>query len=156
MKIAEFPYNNYRICSKYFHKGDGRFKIELVHLETNERYTLNFARYLMEVHLKRKLENYIDVHHINENKTDDRIENLEILTINKHSKLHAGNNFPDKRIYIGRNNVCRFCSKSYYLNRKALSTIERKKKIKPNGLFGEFCSRFCFAQYRAANAILQK
>ena len=44
-------------------------------------------RYVMEQHLGRKLEFNEHVHHINGNPTDNRIENLQVLTNSEHQKL---------------------------------------------------------------------
>lgn len=41
-------------------------------------------RYLMEKHLKRKLNTKEQIHHINGNKTDNRIKNMKILNISQH------------------------------------------------------------------------
>ena len=52
---------------------------------------LSYAKYLMEVSLKRKLKNNEHVDHINDNPLDDRMENLQILTCkenNKKSRRH--------------------------------------------------------------------
>ena len=45
-------------------------------------------RVVMEEYLGRSLETYEHVHHINHNRADNRIENLEILTHSEHAKNH--------------------------------------------------------------------
>ena len=48
-------------------------------------------RYIMERHLNRKLNIDEDVHHINECKTDNRIENLQLISHSNHTVLtHTG------------------------------------------------------------------
>ena len=45
-------------------------------------------RYIMQEHLGRKLKSNEHIHHINEIKTDNRLENLMIVNPSQHSKLH--------------------------------------------------------------------
>lgn len=69
-------------------------KVELVRMfETRHRIIVDgkkmlYSRYTMEQHLGRKLLPDELVHHINEDVTDDRIENLQIMTPKEHSRLH--------------------------------------------------------------------
>ena len=46
------------------------------------------ARWLMEQYLGRKLSSQETIHHINRDRQDNRIENLEIKTNGEHSRQH--------------------------------------------------------------------
>lgn len=46
-------------------------------------------RWVMEQHLGRKLEPWEQVHHINHNRLDNRVENLEVVTSREHGLRHT-------------------------------------------------------------------
>lgn len=48
----------------------------------------NEHRYIMEQHLGRPLSRYEVVHHINGDKTDNRLCNLMVMSLSEHAKLH--------------------------------------------------------------------
>lgn len=54
-----------------------------------DRTTISYARYLMSVHLGRELSKDEHVDHINNDRTDDRLENLQILTLAENSAKEA-------------------------------------------------------------------
>lgn len=47
-------------------------------------------RMVMEEYLGRKLESWEHIHHINENPSDNRLENLQIVTNSEHGRIHKG------------------------------------------------------------------
>lgn len=88
-----------------------------------DRTTISYARYLMSVHLGYVVPNEYEVDHINNDKTDDRIENLQLLTqqenISKENKL--------KTIYYEF--ICPICKNNFSLTGKQLG--QRRDKINP-------------------------
>ena len=67
------------------YRGARVFKHRLV---VEENYYLFDRKYFIEIKGKFYLKPEYVVHHINEIKADNRIENLQVLTISEHTKLH--------------------------------------------------------------------
>ena len=80
--VAEYPYNDYRLYVIYHKKENRRYAV-LVPIDKSKnlkRTTISYARYLMSVKEKRILNNNEEVDHIDNNKMNDDINNLQILT----------------------------------------------------------------------------
>lgn len=101
-----------------------------MHPKANDKGLYPLHRVLVENKLGRLLEPGEDVHHVNENKCDDSIENLAVLSKSEHTKLHRKTHLVDTE--------CGACGKAFQI--KAHSYRLRTKRSK-SGLI--FCSRSC-------------
>ncbi len=72
------PWNGYLVNGPYLHENGRRFVI--LTCGKHIRKTTSYARYLMEKSLGRILTNTEEVDHINEDFTDDRLENLQVIS----------------------------------------------------------------------------
>ena len=115
-----------------YQRKDGRRHV--IHYDGQTRRTQSYPRYLMELVLGRELESWEHVDHINNDPTDDRIENYQVLTQQKNNQKSV--------IFNGRSAkmmdlVCVCCGTEF--KREA-----RKEKDRLNrGNAGPFCSKSC-------------
>lgn len=87
MQRAEYPYDDYYLYVIY-HKGEGRRYACLVSIKEGKkkRKTISYARYLMSVKEGRILNPNEHVDHKDNNKMNDSIDNLQILTLSENNK----------------------------------------------------------------------
>lgn len=80
---------NWKI-EKIISREEGEYDYAVVgnHPNATENNYVLYHRILMENHIGRLLEKDEIVYHINKNKKDNRIENLQILNLGKHSSRH--------------------------------------------------------------------
>ena len=115
----------HREGTRYFDQSVGYWKIKVGGKWIYEH------RYVMEINLGRKLLKHEIVHHLNEDKQDNNLTNLEIVTRAEHNKAHFS--ISDVKL------TCTFCFKVF--NR--LGTIFNKRKYRR-----PFCSRTCYFTFR--------
>lgn len=119
----------------YFRVGkDGRSRLDLVNSKT-DRTTISYARYLMSVKEGRFLTEDEEVDHINKDKTDDSISNLQILNIHEHKLKSISEIKPRKKIKL----TCANCGIEF--DRWHNQGLVYKKYVK------SFCSRSCNGKF---------
>ena len=80
----QYPFNeDYKKGYLRRSKKDGRGRVDLVK-NKKERTTISYARYLMSVEMGRYLDSDEEVDHIDEDCTNDSIENLQVILRKDH------------------------------------------------------------------------
>lgn len=95
----------------------------------SDRTTISYARYLMSVKLGHLVPDNLEVDHDDNDKTNDDLENLQLLTQQKNSDKNNKLNI----IYYNFN--CCVCKKDFQLTGRQLG--QRRNKITPT------CSKTC-------------
>ncbi len=95
---------------KIIKKGDYLYAIVRDHPKANKNGYVLLHRIVMENHLKRPLNSNEVVHHIDGNRKNNSIENLQVFTASEHSKLHQSRT---GRLWVELK--CPNCSKVFYL-----------------------------------------
>lgn len=126
--LAEYPYLGYRVY-KVYHKTYDRYMANLVKIDGSGRTTISWAKYVYSVANKRILGDDETVDHIDNNKLNDDISNLQLMSIGDNIRKSAkGLDIVDL--------VCPVCGESFQ-RRKALTHLARGRGKKT------FCSREC-------------
>jgi hypothetical protein len=128
------PYAGCKIRGPYLDIRDGRRMIHLIYPDGQVVGT-TYARYLMEVHLERHLFEDENVHHINGDQTDDRLENFKVLKNVEHWKIHRPTSLP-------QDFECPMCGTIFTLTGKQINNIVVKRRY-GNHKSGPYCSQSC-------------
>jgi Domain of unknown function (DUF5052)/HNH endonuclease len=99
-----------------YRRADGRQHVIHYDTSTGKRTTQSYPRYLMEQFLGRELEEYEQVDHVNEDCTDDRIENFQLtsqLENNRKNTKHRRDscNISNTNHYTIKRNKVRYTKK---------------------------------------------
>ena len=122
---------------KIIKTGDYRNAVVKDHPKANKYGYIALHRVVMENYHNRLLADNEVVHHINHNKLDNRIENLMVMSINEHVRLHKS---------TGRTTVnlkCPWCGSLFSREKRQTHLIKTKNKFtccsrKCNGKFSSF------------------
>lgn len=109
--------------------------------DKDKKQVVPYARYLMEQHLGRKLNDDEEVHHVDHDKTNDVIENLEVVNSIEHRKHHNPLKYKDTI------EQCYMCGKSFTFTAKQHCNKYRERNRKPDTVDKYFCSRRCSGIY---------
>ncbi len=85
---TQYPWSQwYNKCHVYL---DNRSNRRMVYLSSNngKKQTTTFARYLYAVHLGEMIPDHLEVDHVNNDCTDDRVENFQLLTHEENLKKY--------------------------------------------------------------------
>ena len=128
------PFDNYT-CYKIWHKKQGRWYVCLI--ENNpfkSRTTITYAKFLMSIKEGRILSKKEEVDHIDEDKSNDSVNNLQILT-----KKENSNKSSSKRLKRVTELTCPYCGILFVIENRNLPF--RKNPC---------CSRSCATKYQFA------
>ena len=113
---------------------DGRTRV-VIKNDDGTMSSKSYPRILMEEKLGRPLEPNEDVHHIDGNKENNLLDNLEIVKHGEHQRSHT------PRKYFNTLMVCEVCGKSFVMSSKKLSNYIRD--LRRGRRRGITCSKHC-------------
>lgn len=132
--VLESPFKEVWVKGYLRESKDGRKRVDLVSWP-HSRTTISYARYLLSVQLGRFLTDNEEADHIDQDRTNDNLENLQVLTVEEHKAKTKEESSGLTTIDC----ICSFCSASF--TRRAANV--RGKQT--------FCSHSCSARYSRAS-----
>lgn len=136
-KLVTKLYPGFHVNGPYFIEKKGRWQVNLC--KASEIIPMNLSRFIYQEYVGRILDTIEEVDHIDEDRTNDSIENLQVLTKAEHNT--KGKSVYEKLIKP----VCPSCGEEFTMTNVQQAIFHRKKRPNSNG---PFCSRKCSAVYR--------
>lgn len=135
----EYPYTTRWKTGYIVTNGENRKTVILYNSDT-DRTSTSYARYLMAVKLKKFLSEDQHVDHINSDKTDDRIENLQVLSVTENNRKESR-----RRGRVLVEIKCPNCHTNF-VRRKGITQATPSLRGKVT-----CCSKMCSKLFRAKN-----
>ena len=121
-----------------YQNSDNRFRAYIK--ETKK--VISYPRVLMAKKLGRPLEEYEQVHHKDEDVTNNFDDNLSIELLGEHQSFH-------NRKYYDKFMICPYCGKEFLWTAKMQRDFSRNSKRSSRTGAGPFCSKHCSGSYSA-------
>ena len=104
----------------------------------------SYPRLLLERKLGRSLMPDEQVHHIDGDPSNNNLDNLAIVKVGEHQRMHA-------RKYYDKKMICPYCGSEFVWTAKSqrnfMSNKSRKISRNKNPLWKPFCSKHCAGAY---------
>lgn len=110
-------------------------------VRTSNGRVLLLHRFVMEKSLNKQLESCIFVHHKDEDKSNNNLDNLECISNSDHIKLHAKDRIIDLVTLI-----CPSCKKEFIRRKNQTNLIKKGNKA-------TYCSRECIGLSRSKGIV---
>ena len=136
---AEYPYDAYYLYVVHHRKENRRMANLILKTDVQTRTTISYARYLLSVYLKRFLEKDEHVDHVDNDKMNDDISNLQILSPQENKVKQEIYNAKINPKYIEL--CCAGCGKIFNYPSRNYRFYTKQGRVKFS------CSREC--SYRA-------
>lgn len=123
---------------KIYQNKDGRYRA-YIRDDNNKPHVVSYPRLLVEQNLHIKLDPNDDVHHKDEDFTNNDISNLQVIPHGEHQRIHNTAKYYDKEA------VCEVCGKTFIwtATRQSCYYIDLKRGL--NRIVA--CSRSCSSIY---------
>lgn len=132
------PYKYMIVRGPYYGKSKNRWFVKIYMAgHYLQGRTTSYARYLMEIHLGRLLDEGEIVHHEDGNQLNDSISNLEVMNYGMHTIMHKKRNYFSHSIIT--NCVC--CYKQITLTGR--QHAQHFREIHRSKTIGPYCSKSC-------------
>lgn len=138
MRLKETELFKDYICYKNYHKKMGRWQVCMIDKnDRTNRKTILYSKYIKSIEAGRLLEMHEEVDHVDGNKLNDRIDNLQIVS--REENVRRRNKCIKKEII---DLICPNCGVEF--KRAKNQTYLSKPNVSRT-----FCSRKCSGQYNS-------
>lgn len=134
-RIGRYPYHGCLVFPPFYHEKEGRYYVQI---KRDGKYTSTaYARFIFCTHHGKELTRDTEVDHIDGDRTNDMLENLQILDSLTNKRKNALDNGIKKNIVFLK---CPDCGKTF-------AREKRQTFLAKGGVFTA-CSRSCSGSFR--------